>query len=279
VRHIVLVGVGHEFGQVRQICNGVKFLDVTLDAATSNDVGPDADEFCAALDQLRDVRHLVVRKPSNVYVSQAKTRYVITRLAEAVHNWQDLEIAQIAFRLSDDSMASLPVSLSPAQLGPISSLTHALRTRPSLHTFSTQLPSVWNNAILSVSQNEALERIVLGDGHEPTSPHLGRGGYGTGRNMVPGTGLFLTEARKHPRLAELIRAGTPIIRSRAHTMGTVSIGLGFSGVGPTCTSSITVDEDTAVGSSCSSASRSWVSGPYLPAGAATVPLVQRRWEL
>jgi hypothetical protein len=38
---------------------------------------------------------------------------------------------------------------------------------------------------------------------------------------IVGTGLFLMEARKWPRLSELIRAGTNIIRTRAHTMGTV----------------------------------------------------------
>jgi hypothetical protein len=45
--------------------------------------------------------------------------------------------------------------------------------------------------------------------------------YGVGGAIV-GTGLFLMEARKWPRLSELIRAGTNIIRTRAHTMGTVS---------------------------------------------------------
>jgi hypothetical protein len=39
---------------------------------------------------------------------------------------------------------------------------------------------------------------------------------------IVGTGLFLMEARKWSRLSELIRAGTHIIRTRAHTMGTVS---------------------------------------------------------
>ena len=38
-----------------------------------------------------------------------------------------------------------------------------------------------------------------------------------------GTGLFLMEARKWARLSDLIRAGTNIIRTRAHTTGTLVI--------------------------------------------------------
>ncbi|KAG6808662.1 hypothetical protein H0H92_003319, partial [Tricholoma furcatifolium] len=44
---------------------------------------------------------------------------------------------------------------------------------------------------------------------------------------ISGTGLFLMEARRHPRLAELIALGTPIVRGRAHTLG----GLGAPGAG------------------------------------------------
>ncbi|EEB95091.1 hypothetical protein MPER_05997, partial [Moniliophthora perniciosa FA553] len=82
---------------------------------------------------------------------------------------------------------------TPTQ-SPVNSLTHALTNAPHLHTFATVLPSVWNDAILIVSENPRLEKIVL-------SPSQ----TGSGRRT---------------RLIELVRCGTPILRHRAHTMGT-----------------------------------------------------------
>ncbi|PPQ87829.1 hypothetical protein CVT26_007561 [Gymnopilus dilepis] len=41
-----------------------------------------------------------------------------------------------------------------------------------------------------------------------------------GQGSILGTGLFLSQARKHARLSELIRNGTSIIRTRAQTLGT-----------------------------------------------------------
>jgi len=138
------------------------------------------------------------------------------------------------FRLSDDSSHGTNPALSPSispvlriHHAPITALTLALSTRPRLHTFSTLLPSVWNEAILRVSNNPALERIILGDGsvgmREQTQ---GRGVTWSGTDFyaapvsasipaapalegsIAGTGLFLMQARKHTRLSELIRAGT-----------------------------------------------------------------------
>ncbi|PBK78953.1 hypothetical protein ARMGADRAFT_1093624, partial [Armillaria gallica] len=123
----------------------------------------------------------------------------------AITGWIDLESAHLAFRISDDSPAAQP-------RGPISTITHALSLAPSLHTFSTQLPSLWNEAILCVSRNPRLERIRLGGSdHED------------GCGIISGGGLYMIQTRKHPRLAELIRNGTPMIRSRAHTMTSQSL--------------------------------------------------------
>ena len=166
------------------------------------------------------------------------------------------ELADIAFRLSDDSgIAPLTAKLHHSSQddlpelpeGPISSLTHALTTRPKLRTFCTLLPSLWNESILRISSNPNLECIVLGDGasrlREQT--HVRKvdsnfeydGSYG-----IVGTGLFLMQARKHSRLSDLIRAGTyvflyhmlffalyltfllssSIMRTRAQTLGNKS---------------------------------------------------------
>jgi hypothetical protein len=167
------------------------------------------------------------------------------------------ETANIAFKLSDDTPTSPVLSSTPVfssfSLGypapvhipnqpptpppPVllrdfsTALAHAL-----IHTFTTQLPSVWNAAILNISANPRLERIILSDGsyessfpEDPFYPcHLPstkaflppwRTIPFSAQNSnagVVGTGLFLMEARKHPRLSELIRAGMLVTRGRAH---------------------------------------------------------------
>jgi hypothetical protein len=112
--------------------------------------------------------------------------------------------------------------------GPAATLTRSLSTRPKLHTLSTHLPSVWNEAILRVSRNPALERIILDDGMGGRDASYSRGGPCSARDLyagpvaavmppsptlegthgIPSTGLFFLQAKKHPRLCELIRAGT-----------------------------------------------------------------------
>lgn len=132
------------------------------------------------------------------------------------------ELADIAFRLSDDSgLAPLTAGLHLLSIhspraehqGPITSLTNALTTRPKLRTFCTLLPSLWNESILRVSNNPNLECIVLGDGasrsREQTHVRKADNSFEyDGACGIVGTGLFLTQARKHARLSDLIRAGT-----------------------------------------------------------------------
>jgi len=266
------------------------------------------EEFCKHLDKLASITHLRIRKSNNVYLTQAKPRRFLSNLAKATIAWKDLvcgsfsflcfiskcieciqEFVDLAFRLSDDSgspHALLPLALlhplhSPitpgsstlrpptVKAGPLTQLTHALSTLPNLHTFVTHLPNVWNENVLRVSQNPALERIVLVDSSRPffrgasfygplsnpgsssrapmatysvkdlypgpvsaymsdfssgigsTSQHAH--GFGNAYNdlnalYAPGygnpsgfgiqeTGHFFSQAKNHPRLCELIRAG------------------------------------------------------------------------
>jgi len=129
--------------------------------------------------------------------------------------------------------SSIPPVLHVHQ-APVTALTLALSTRPRLHTFCTLLPSVWNQTILRVSNNPALERIILGDGSigmrdqvhargvtwsgkdfyaAPVSATMPTGPLFETTPGIAGTSLFLLQARKHARLSELIRAGTYVFLS------------------------------------------------------------------
>ncbi|KAF9479120.1 hypothetical protein BDN70DRAFT_932791 [Pholiota conissans] len=243
----------------------LKTLDLTLDvpqlslAVQGNMRDLDAEEFCEALKDVKALTHIVIRKPGNVYLTQPKPRYVLFEVAKAMNGWNDLEHATLSFRLSDDSGATTArytanAQASQAQQGPITALTQALSTRPKLHTLSTILPSVWNESILRISVNPSLERIVLADGvgggREPSFEHTSspaskgdaqcsaRDLYAApvaatmppgppleGNHGIHSTGLFFVQAKKHPRLCELIRAGTSIIRTRAQTMAGARVPL------------------------------------------------------
>jgi hypothetical protein len=255
IRRIVLHGIWADAGELLRLThNNLNVLDITLDVTQlSQRVHGqirdfDAEDFCEGLKDLVSLKHIVIRKPNNVYLTQPKPRYVLSGIAKAMKSWDNLEHADIPFRLSDDSSTGINSALStsiPPVLrvhhAPITALTLALSTRPRLHTFSTLLPSVWNEAILRVSNNPALERIILGDGSVAMREQThGRGVTWSSKDFyaapvgasmpaapifegsIAGTGLFLMQARKHTRLSDLIRAGTSIMRTRAQTMGTLS---------------------------------------------------------
>jgi len=120
----------------------------------------------------------------------------MTQLSTVILTWKHLDTFHVAFPLSVDSAG---VALAVAT---------ALASSPKLRVFRTQLPMVWNPALLAISHNPSLEKMELWNAFQNQG------------DAIVGTGLFLTEARRNKRLADLIRAGTRIIRTRAHTLGT-----------------------------------------------------------
>ncbi|KAK0443084.1 uncharacterized protein EV420DRAFT_1576915 [Desarmillaria tabescens] len=192
VRRVVITGIFDGADQVFRQCRHVKALDITLDPRFPEQAYcPAVERLCDSLEALDAITHLTIRKPARLYLTHAGVKRLIVRLATAITGWIDLtpNPAHLAFRISDDS-----VSAPGAQTrGPISAITHALSLAPSLHTFSTQLPSLWNEAILCVSRNPRLERIRLGGTD-----------YEDGCGIISGGGL-------------------PMIRSRAHTMTSQSL--------------------------------------------------------
>ncbi|KAH9849369.1 hypothetical protein C2E23DRAFT_935616 [Lenzites betulinus] len=174
------------------LCAHLRALDVTVDNAdalppsssqarggenaTTGEHDGRVVEFCEAFARTRAVRHLTIRK--NAYLTQPNAVYVFEQLAKAIARWPKLETVEVAFRLSPSPAAS--------------ALVQALAAAPRLHTLHTQLPAVWNTTLLDIAQNPSLARIAL----TPAAEHAG-------------AHLFLAEARRHPRLVALIRAGAP----------------------------------------------------------------------
>lgn len=277
---LTMLGVWPEGGLIMGLCKGaVRYLDINLERFS--EAGPEDREYAEGLRELVGVRHLTVRKPYHVYQSLPRLRYIVVALAKAIGGWTELGTANIAFKLSDDTPTSpvlssttvfssfslaypsvhIPADNTPptsqhTSIGPTTQLSTALAHAPNLHTFTTQLPSVWNVAILTISTNPSLQRIIFSDGsYESSFPDDPFHAYplppaemflppwraipfspsaDQGSSMgVGGTGLFLMEARRHPRLSELIRAGTWMTRARTNAMGCPSLtsGGGQSEVG------------------------------------------------
>ncbi|KAG6371279.1 hypothetical protein JVT61DRAFT_9745 [Boletus reticuloceps] len=171
--------------------------------------------FCYALEQRRTIAHLTIRKEPAAYLTHSRPMYVLQRLAHAVRHWTNLETVHFALRLS-----ASPITLP---------LARALSVAPRLRSVRAQLPAVWSNFLLLISTNQRLEKVML-----YAEPILGpipgrlnlsmgsaviKGGYICDdiEHAVLGTGLYMMEAKKHARFSELIRSGTSIIRTRAHT--------------------------------------------------------------
>ncbi|KAI0701787.1 hypothetical protein C8Q76DRAFT_581217, partial [Earliella scabrosa] len=190
IRSLHLHATSPALREIMPLCTSLDTLDITVDngenpeSTASTAVVPAGEaprdrrvvEFCEAFTMTRRVRHLVIRK--NAYLTQPNPIYVFEQLAKAVSRWHRLETVNVAFRLSPSPAAS--------------ALCQALAAAPRLHTLRTQLPAVWNTTLLEIAQNPALARIVLSPAPELAGAHL-----------------FLAEAKRHPRLVDLFRAGTP----------------------------------------------------------------------
>ncbi|KAI0371945.1 hypothetical protein BV20DRAFT_131733 [Pilatotrama ljubarskyi] len=195
VRSLHLHATSPALRELVPLCPNLDTLDITVDnadvplanlgpagrmppVAVQQGQGPGRDrrvvEFCEAFGRTRAIRHLVVRK--NAYLTQPNATYVFEQLAKAIARWPKLETVNVAFRLSPSPAAS--------------ALTQALAAAPRLHTLYTQLPAVWNTTLLDIAQNPSLARIVLSPAPEHAGAHL-----------------FLAEAKRHPRLVDLICAG------------------------------------------------------------------------
>ena len=96
------------------------------------------------------------------------------------------ECVNIKFRFASDATTSSFVS--------------ALTTAPNLKTVRAQLPALWNDTLLTISRNPNLRCISLSPDKELVGNHL-----------------FLMGAKKHGRLMELIKAGTPVMRNRSQS--------------------------------------------------------------
>ncbi|GBE84429.1 hypothetical protein SCP_0604080 [Sparassis crispa] len=201
VRSICVEGVFDGLEDVVAMCPCLEEFDMTIDDGAVSTAtipggapGPDVKvmnekllHFCASFKKMTSLKHLTIRKTAYAYLTLPRTTLLFEKLSEAIAEWKHLKTVDIAFRFSP------PASLTQ--------FTAALIAAPALRTVCTVLPSVWNSALLEICLNPGLERIELSSDIKITDTHL-----------------YLNEARKHTRLFDLIRTGTPLVRPRAHTM-------------------------------------------------------------
>ena len=70
-------------------------LDIQLDGTTPL---PEVEEFCQALDHIKNVRHVTIRKPSSVYLTQPGVMLAMKHLAQGFERWSDLVRVLLNFR-------------------------------------------------------------------------------------------------------------------------------------------------------------------------------------
>jgi len=145
------------------------------------------EKFAESLMGMRKIKSLVVRK--DAYLTLEKPKHLMSQLSNAIASWTSLECVNIKFRFASDAATS--------------SFVPALTTARNLKTVRAQLPAVWNDTLLTVAQNPNLRCISLSPDKELVGSHL-----------------FLMEAKKHDRLMELIKAGTPVMRNRSQSSST-----------------------------------------------------------
>ncbi|KAL4251168.1 hypothetical protein ABKN59_004937 [Abortiporus biennis] len=202
VRTISVKGMYEGMLEIFQYCTELESLDFVVSQIPTNsmsDVDDGTLEFCEGLDCISDLKQLVIRKSNQTYLTHPGPQLVLNHLAQNVSRWHSLETLRIPFRFS------LPLS-SPTTAKFLSALASA----PSLKHIETVLPAVWNPTLLEISANPNLRTVHLA-GNPPTEYTRSKSG------PLLSSNLYLSSARSHPRLMELIRAGTPIFRSRSHT--------------------------------------------------------------
>ncbi|KAK7052164.1 hypothetical protein R3P38DRAFT_2502609 [Favolaschia claudopus] len=234
----------------------VGVLDVTLPSSgiggngSGGLEGKELEELAGALRELCTLRALSVRKGAGTYLSQRAPRVLLDALAEAVNNCAQLHTTTLTFPLSTD----------PALL-PLANALSTAPALTTLRTPLPALPNA-APAYALVAENESLQRVCLGDDIDvpalalpapapalveeecanakellPVPSRSPRRATCSSGSVVPSsspsspraarpilpTSLFLSAARPHDRLCELIRAGTHVAvggwRGRAVTIG------------------------------------------------------------
>ncbi|THH31633.1 hypothetical protein EUX98_g2526 [Antrodiella citrinella] len=234
VRSITLEGVWMVgLDDVLGRCTSVQSLDLVLDdgwlgkeCANSTKFmhgagilarGINANEvlgFCDALGRVRDLKTLTIRKENSTYLTQLGPRTILQSIGKHMMQWKRLEHVELAFRYTNAQPLPIMVPSSPQSLvddehsdETCISLSAALAQAPKLRTVSTVMPAIWNDALLQISANPALQQIRFTAPPTPGAP--------ASLQCVFPTALYFKEASKHPRLIELILAGSSVMTLEA----------------------------------------------------------------
>jgi len=151
-------------------------LDVKIDDEVESDAaGERFQSFVRALQGVRDVRRLVLRKSG--YLTKQSTRHAVYEIAASLVLWQSLEHVELKYKVSPvpatsaGMFPSLEHKLKELQLpskrpGFLDPLALALSCCKTLKVVRAHMPALWNPFLLDVAANASVQRIELLDGSE-----------------------------------------------------------------------------------------------------------------
>ncbi|KAJ7097713.1 hypothetical protein C8R44DRAFT_889233 [Mycena epipterygia] len=221
VRSLILPAPSTECAAVLAlVAPQLHLLDVTLPSETEAGTALAAALQSLPLEQQEsNLRTLAVRKAPSTYLSQPAPRAVLTALASVV-------LASPFLVRRNNHI--LPPLVRPCPRAPRQRPVHRTSIAHPAHV----PPRSWAPPLLAISANPTLRRICLERPAQGTScpmfaspvkpqRHASFSDECTPTRPLLSTGLFLAAARRHTRLAELVRAGTVVMgwRGRASTVG------------------------------------------------------------
>jgi hypothetical protein len=115
VRNLVVMGVWVALGDVIKLCPAMESLDLTLDAPRISYIKSQLERDTMVLCYLRglDIKHFVLRKQSNAYLTQHKPRFAALCLSLIIPTWQQLVSKYFVVSPAETHQGSYPPANRP----------------------------------------------------------------------------------------------------------------------------------------------------------------------
>lgn len=112
VRNLTVMGLWAGLRDIIGLCPAVEYLDLTLDTSIYANMENDMRLFFSDLRQL-DLKHFVLRKLPNAYLTKAKPRFAMTQLSMVVPKWRNLVSSGSKFTCLNERSPRAPICRTP----------------------------------------------------------------------------------------------------------------------------------------------------------------------